>query len=482
MSTLVTSAAPSVSNIPTDDLQRLFDLQRQHQYVVRRSTAKMRRKKLQQLHTAILSRQARIEAALWSDLRKSTAEVAISELGVALGELRVAIRHLNEWMAPRSVSTPLALFGSSSEIIYEPKGVCLIMAPWNYPVNLSFAPLASAIAAGNCVILKPSEHAPASSALIREIVEACFAPEEVAVVEGDVSVGQALLELPFNHIFFTGSPAVGKIVMAAASRHLTSVTLELGGKSPVIVDKAADVALAAEKVAFLKGLNAAQTCIAPDYVWVHTSRYEAFVEGLKASFQRFYGPDPAASPDYCRLIHDRHFQRLKSLLDDAVARGADVLTGGQTDASDRYMAPTVLANVPEDATLWEEEIFGPILPLRVYSDLDEPLQYINARPQPLALYIFSNHSGTVNHILQETRSGGVTVNDCGPHFYNHELPFGGVNHSGIGKSHGYAGFLEYTNQRGVLRQTRIFPTTHLMRPPFGGALQRFILKAIVRWF
>lgn len=478
------ASVPTAPNTPIDEIQEIFRLQRQHQYVVRRSTAKERIAKLRKLHATLLRYQPEIEAALWKDLHKSPTEVAVSELAVALGETRHTIKHLKQWMATQSVPTPLTAFGASSEIMYEPKGVCLIISPWNYPVNLSFAPLVSAIAAGNCVIIKPSEFTVHTSAIIKQIVAECFSKEEVAVVEGDTSIGQALLDLPFNHIFFTGSPSVGKIVMAAAAKNLTSVTLELGGKSPVIVDETADLDNAASKIAFLKGINVAQTCIAPDYILVHESVKDQLVSKIGEQLRQFYGQDAAAraaSPDLCRLVNARHYVRVKSLLDDAVAKGGTVAFGGFSNEEDQYIETTVLTDVPDTAAVWEEEIFGPVMVVRTYTNLDEAIQYVNERHQPLSMYIFSRKNKNINYILQETRCGGVTVNDCGIHFINSDLPFGGVNNSGIGKSHGHAGFLEFVNQRGVLRQTRFFPSTNLLLPPYGGAVQRLLLKAIMRW-
>ncbi len=478
-------AVPLAPNTATEDIQRIFELQRVHQYVTRRTTVKERIRKLKKFHDCVARHKTDIESALYRDFGKSETEVAITEMGVVLGETRHAIRNLQSWMRTKSVGTPMSIFGSSSEIMYEPKGVCLIISPWNFPVNLSFAPMVSAIAAGNCVMIKPTEYTVHSSALIKKIVTECFPIDEVAVIEGDASVSTALLELPFNHIFFTGSPAVGKIVMTAAAKHLASVTLELGGKSPVIVDRTADLDNAASKIAWLNAINAGQICIAPDYVLVHASVKEELIKRIGQYYQKFYGVDAAAresSPDYCRLVNARHFNRVKSLLDDAVSQGAKIDFGGACNPDTNYIEPTLLSDVPENALVWSEEIFGPLLPFRTWTVTGEMLAYINEAPQPLAMYVFSKSNRFVNTVLQETRCGGVTVNDCGAHFYNSELPFGGVNNSGIGKSHGHFGFLEFTNQRAVVRQTRLFPTTNLMLPPYGGKLAQVLLKAILKWF
>jgi aldehyde dehydrogenase (NAD+) len=462
----------------------VFALQQQHQWVVARDSAAKRIAKLRRLHDCLLRRRSDVEKAMWNDFRKNATEVNISELGVVLHEIRYAIRHVQSWMHAKKVGTPLTLFGASSEIVYEPKGVCLILAPWNFPFNLTFAPLVSAIAAGNCVILKPSELAPHSSALMREIVAECFPPGEVSLFEGDATVAQELLSLPFNHIFFTGSPQIGKIVMRAAAEHLASVTLELGGKSPVVVDDPAELDNAATKITWLKLLNASQTCIAPDYVLVKETLHDALIEKIKTNIKKFYGPSAAdiqKSPDYCRLVHPRHFARVKALLDDALLRGATPAAGGETDEKDLFIAPTLLTGVPDEARIWEEEIFGPLLPVRTYQSLDQAIAYINGKPKALAMYIFTRDNAIAQRIIDQTRCGGVAINDCGIQFYNSEMPFGGSNNSGIGHCHGEFGFLEFSHQRSVMRQTRFFPTTDFFLPPYGGKLRAWLLEAVVRW-
>lgn len=483
MSSSLTS--PSIHPELKAELHRVFALQQQHQWEVARSTATHRIAKLRRLRDAILSRRPEIEQALWADLRKSPTEVNISEIGVVLHEIRHAIKHLQSWMTPKRVGSSLTLFRSHSEIVYEPKGVCLILAPWNFPLNLTLDPLVSAVAAGNCVLIKPSEMAPHTSAVMRKIVADCFPPGEVSLFEGDATVAQELLSMPFNHIFFTGSPQIGKIVMRSAAEHLASVTLELGGKSPVVVDETANLDAAAAKIAWLKVVNAGQTCIAPDYVLVHESRQEALVEKLKAKLQQFYGQTPAdmqRSPDMCRLINTHHFKRVKALLDDATQRGAVVGLGGETLENDLFISPTLLSQVPDEAKIWEEEIFGPLLPIRSYGRIEQAIAYINAKPKALSMYIFSKDDRRIDKMIAETRCGGVSVNDCGPHFYNSELPFGGSNNSGIGKCHGEFGFLEFTNQRGILYQARWMPTTDFFLPPYGGKLRSWLLEGVVKWF
>jgi aldehyde dehydrogenase (NAD+) len=477
--------APAVNPELKAEIHRVFALQQHHQWEVARSNARQRIVKLRRLYDAILQHRGEIEAAMWADLRKSPTEVNITELGVVLHEIRHTIKHLQSWMTPKRVGTSLTLFRSYSEIVFEPKGLCLILSPWNFPVNLTFDPLVSAIAAGNCVILKPSELAPHSSAVIRKIITECFPPGEVSIFEGDATVAQELLSMPFNHVFFTGSTQVGKIVMRAAAEHLASVTLELGGKSPVLVDETANLDTAAAKIMWIKLVNAGQTCIAPDYVLVHESVHDALLEKMKAKVKQFYGNTPEAiqqGPDLCRIINGRHFSRVKGLLDDAVQRGATLAFGGEAAENEQYIAPAILTSIPEEAQIWEEEIFGPLMPIRKYDTLDHAIAYINAKPKALAMYLFSADDRRVSKVIAETRTGGVTVNDCGPHFYNSELPFGGSNHSGTGKCHGEFGFLEFTNQRGVLYQARWMPTTDFFLPPYGGKLRQWLLEGVVRWF
>jgi aldehyde dehydrogenase (NAD+) len=481
-----TSAAPALSHALQTEIDQIFARQQQHQWVVARTSAAERIAKLWRLHKAMLQYRNALKAAMLSDFGKSSTEVDISEIGFVNTEIRHTIRHLRSWMTPRRVGMPLFLIGTASEILYQPKGVCLIISPWNFPINLTFSPLVSAIAAGNCVVLKPSEHTPHTAAVMKKMVAECFPPEEVALFEGDATVSQALTAMPFNHIFFTGSPAVGKHVMRAAAANLASVTLELGGKSPVIVDEQTDIAHAASKIAWLKCMNAGQICIAPDYVLVHESRHDELVEQLSLKIKQFYGQTPEArraSPDYCRMVSHPHHRRVKALLDDAVQRGARVVCGGSEVYDDRFIDPAVLTHVPDAATIWEEEIFGPLLPVRPYRALPEAIQYINQKPQALSMYIFSSRKSVVDTILRETRAGGGAVNDCGLHFYQSNMPFGGFNNSGIGGCHGEAGFLAFSHQRGITHQNRIFPHTNLFLPPYGTSrLVNWLLEGVVRLF
>jgi aldehyde dehydrogenase (NAD+) len=473
-----------VATATVADISALFARQQTYRPTVARTSTRERIAKLDRLHAVVLEHETRIQEALFKDFRKGTVETDISEISIVTKEIRDVKKHLYSWMQPERVGTPLPLFGSSSEIRYDPKGVTLVIAPWNYPINLSLVPLVSAIAAGNCVILKPSEMAPHSAAVIRSIVEACFQPDEVAVVEGDAEVAKALLALPFDHIFFTGSPAIGRVVMANAAKHLTSVTLELGGKSPVVVDDTADLDTAASKIGWLKTMNAGQICIAPDYLLVQETVQDALLQKMVTKWEKFYGNTPEArksTPDFCRIINQRHFDRVLRLLEDAVDKGASVAFGGRHDRSECYIEPTILTGVTPDMAIWEEEIFGPILPVRTIKNVEEAAGLINQKPHALAMYIFSNNHSNTEFLLRETRTGNVTINDCATHFFNGNLPFGGVGNSGLGKCHGIYGFREFSNARGILRQTRFFPSTDQFLPPYNGVLLSRLLTAVKRW-
>lgn len=455
------------------EIDRIYEAQQANRAAVARTTAAQRIAKIRRLGEAMLARRDEIRAAMWEDYKKPPAEVDLSEIYPVVGEARHAARHLKSWLKPKRVSTRLALWGSTSRIVHEPKGVTLIISPWNFPFNLSLGPLVSAIAAGNTAVLKPSEMTPASTACIRRILADLFDENEVAVIEGDASVAEALLRKKWDHIFFTGSPAVGKIVMKAAAEHLTSVTLELGGKSPVIVDSTADLDEAARKIAWGKFFNCGQICIAPDYLLVQESVAAALGEKLRAAI--------AALGEGSRgiLVNDRHASRVKKLFDAAVASGAKVLTGGTF--RDREIAPTILTGVAPDAAVMREEIFGPILPMLTYRTLDEAFAIIGAREKPLVLYVFSRDRKTAKRIIDSTTAGGTVVNHTLVHFYQLELPFGGVGHSGFGRSHGFAGFESFSNARGVMDQRLKFSAIELLFPPYGGKLKEKLIDFTIRW-
>ncbi len=462
------------------EIKRIFDLQREHQFVVGNTTAKERIRKLKRLNEAVMKYRPRIKEALYDDYRKHPSEVDMTEIYPVVSEIRHAKRKLRTWMDKQRVTTPLALVGSSSYVRYEPKGVTLLISPWNFPINLTLGPLVSAIAAGNTVIIKPSEMTPNASALLRELIEEVFEENEVALVEGAVATAKDLLELPFNHIFFTGAPSIGKIVMGAAAKHLTSVTLELGGKSPTIVDETADIKTAARRVAWGKYSNNGQICIAPDYVYVHESKKTEFLAALKETLNDFYAADAAESTSYARIVNHHHYDRVKGYVEDAVSKGATVEAGGTFDGDQDYISPTVITGAPLDSDLMTEEIFGPVLPVFGYTDLEDVLKMVNGREKPLALYIFSKSNRNIKHILANTRAGGTCINHNAVHFYNTHLPFGGSNNSGIGKGHGWYGFTAFSNARAVFRQ-HIPNALELLVPPYTGFKQK-IIDLTVKYF
>ncbi|WP_178987322.1 aldehyde dehydrogenase family protein [Winogradskyella schleiferi] len=459
----------------------LFSKQQQNQFAVGNTTYKQRLKKLNTLQQAIeVTYRSQIQEALQMDLGKPVVEAELTEIYAIIGDIKHAKKHLRQWMKKQSVETPLSMLGSSSYITYEPKGVCLIISPWNFPFNLTFGPLVSAIAAGNTAIIKPSEMTPNSSSLMAKIIEDVFPEDEVALVEGEVEVSTELLKLPFNHIFFTGSPKVGKIVMEAASKHLASVTLELGGKSPTIVDKTANIDKAAKKIMWAKFLNCGQICVSPDYVLIDESVKLPFIKSCKKWLQTFYNDNPKASDSYGNIVTDKHFERLSSYLENAKTLNAKFEVGGETDSSSKFIEPTIISDLKPEAKLLEEEIFGPILPIVTYESLDMAIAYVNSKPRPLALYIYSKSKTNTNKILNNTRAGGSCINNSVLHYANHNLPFGGTNNSGIGKSHGFFGFKAFSNERSVLKQ-HTFGVTELLFPPYSGFKEK-LARLTIKWF
>ncbi|MBS0547898.1 MAG: aldehyde dehydrogenase family protein [Proteobacteria bacterium] len=385
--------------------------------------------------------------ALWKDLRRNKVDAAVADLNAVADEADYARRRLRKWMKPQRERTPFFLMPGRTTVQFDPLGVGLIVGAWNYPIQLVLSPLIAAISGGNCAVLKPSEVSPASAAALAELVPHYLDRDAISVVTGGVEETTALLEQRWDHIFFTGAPSIGKIVMAAAAKNLTPVVLELGGKSPAIVDASADLAVAARRIAHGRWLNAGQTCTAPDYVLVDKTVAPAFLDRLKAAALDFYGPDPQKSPDFGRIVNARHFDRVKKLL------GAGTIHhGGQTDRDDLYIAPTILTDVPPDAPVLQEEIFGPVLPVIAVESIDAAIAQVNARPHPLGLYVFANDGAVVERILAATASGDAAINDCAVQPIIRELPFGGVGNSGMGKYHGEWGFRAYTNARGVLRR------------------------------
>ena len=471
------ATTPALDTDTPAHMKQVFEQQRQTSQQWRISTAEERIGRLQKIQSWIAENRNAIHEALYKDFYKPNPETDITEIYPVQAEIKHAIKNLKEWMKPQKVKTPLTLLGTRSYIQYEPKGVCLIIAPWNYPFNLLLVPLVSCLAAGCTAVLKPSEETTHTSDLLERMIGELFKPSEVSLFKGGKEVAQNLLKLPFDHIFFTGSPQVGKIVMKAAAENLTSVTLELGGKSPAIVDYTTNLREAAERIAFGKWLNAGQTCIAPDYVLVHERVSEHLVQELKKVIAGMYGSEGSNaknSHDYARIINERHFERLQNVLQEAADAGANVESGGHSDRSQRFMAPTVVTDVPEDCSLMQEEIFGPILPIRRYNHLEEAISYINEKPKPLALYLFSERKEVKREVLRRTSAGGVCINDTALHYLHPNLPFGGVNWSGIGKAHGHWGFLDFSNQKPVLKQRSGMTSTSMLKPPYTPQVQKMI--------
>ena len=426
-----------------------------------------RLEQLDRLERAIAERRDAVLKALASDLGKPPVE-AYFELVAVQQEIQLVRSRLRRWMAPRAVGLPVFLQPGRAEVIREPLGCVLVIGPWNYPFLLSLQPLVSALAAGNTVVLKPSEHAPATSALIADLIDAAFPTTTVQVVQGDGPVAQALLQERFDHIFFTGGERVGRLVMEAAARHLTPVTLELGGKSPAVVLRDADLEVSARRLVWGKCLNAGQTCIAPDYLLVDEAVVTPLIERLGERISQCFGDDPLASDDLGCLVNQAQFERLHALLEGARSRG-QVLFGGQSDASRRRIAPTLIQVDSLDDPLMHEELFGPLLPVLRVNDLNEAIERINQRPKPLALYLFSKQRDAQQQILERTSSGGVCFNDVVMHVSVPDLPFGGVGNSGMGNYHGEAGFRTFSHERSVLR--RPFRLDVPFRyPPYAGKL------------
>ena len=407
--------------------------------------------RLKALRRAIIEQMKEINAALWSDLRKSEGEAYLTEIGMVLGEINYHVKHLRQWAKSRRQATPLAVWPSKSWIMYEPYGVVLIIAPWNYPFQLLLEPLIGAISAGNCVVLKPSPFAPATAEVIKKIVAAVFEPGYVSVFDGEGNVAELLLSERFDYIFFTGGSHFGQHVMEMAAKHLTPVTLELGGKSPCIVGRGANVEIAARRTAWGKFINAGQTCVAPDYVFVHKNQRAEFVEAVRLTVKRFYGDRPCDSPDYPRIVHREGTERLANL----IHASGQVVFGGEVNVEERYIAPTVLIDVEADSLIMREEIFGPILPVLTYREIDDVIRFVNKRDKPLALYYFGPKR-EAREVLSRTSSGGACVNDTIVHLANPRLPFGGVGMSGGGKYHGKASFELFSNLRSGVKSFTFF--------------------------
>ena len=440
----------------------------------RTNSIAFRKQQLQNLKNTVLKYEDELYVALYEDLKKSKEEVWVTEIGFFLTELSATLKNLDKWMKPEKVSTNLLNFPSSSYIYHEPLGVVLIIAPWNYPFQLSFTPLIGAIAAGNCVVLKPSEFTPATSAVMKKIVDETFEKEYIMFVEGDGAtvLPEMMNNFVFDHVFYTGSTAVGKIIYQMAAKNLVPVTLELGGKSPCVVDETADIKVAAKRIAVTKFSNCGQMCVAPDYVLVHEKNKVELVEELKKCIHSFFGEEESQSYNYGKIINEKQFDRIVNYLDDGT-----IVYGGKSNKQELYIQPTLLENVNVESKIMQDEIFGPVLPLISYSSKQEALDIINKNQNPLAFYIFSSSKEQQEFWLQHVPSGGACVNNASWHLTNHHLPFGGRGFSGLGNYHGKHSFKTFSHAKAVLKTPTWFDPS-MKYPPFKGKLGLF--KMLIR--
>ncbi|GAA5523145.1 aldehyde dehydrogenase [Aliifodinibius salicampi] len=440
---------------------------RQHQFFEQGKSRdpKFRINKLLRLKSLLQEHEEEIFAALQKDFCKPPLETYGTELLILYKEIDHLVKNLYSWSKPKKVRSSLLNFPSKSYIYPQPFGVSLVIGAWNYPIQLSLNPVLGSMVAGNCTIIKPSELAPNTSALLEEIINTHFDSGYLHVVQGDADTTQALLDEPLDYIFFTGSTRVGKIIMKAAAEQLTPVTLELGGKSPAIVDYAADLELAAKRISWGKFINAGQTCVSPDYVYVHESQLDTFCSLIKQNITEFYGSDPAESPDFARIINRDHFQRLKQMIDPN-----KVVSGGSTDADNLYISPTVMTQISWDDPVMQEEIFGPILPVLTYQDLDQAISKIKEQPKPLSLYLFSPDKSTQQQIIDNIPFGGGCINDTLVHLSNPDLPFGGIGHSGFGNYHGKSSFDLFTHQKSIMKRSSWIKNP-FRYPPYEGNLK-----------
>jgi aldehyde dehydrogenase (NAD+) len=426
------------------------------------------------LRDELIKREKDIAKAMYDDFRKPEFETVMTETGIVQSELRLAIRKLSSWSKPYAVKPVLVNFPATCRIYKEPYGTVLIITPWNYPFQLVFSPLIGAIAAGNTVVIKPSEHSAHTSRIVSEIIAAVFDPGHVTVVQGEVAVAARLLRERWDYIFFTGSIAVGKIVAKAAAEHLTPTTLELGGKNPCIVDETANIPLAARRIVWGKFINCGQTCIAPDYILVHKSVRENFITQCKKEIARLYGNNIQQSPDYGRIINLHNFEALKRSMS-----GEKVLSGGNTNPDDLYIEPTLIDNPDRGSYLMKHEIFGPVLPVIPYDTEQDIYNYIESYEKPLAFYVFSNHTKFIRRLINNHAFGGGTVNDTLVHFVNQKLPFGGVGYSGVGAYHGKHSFDTFTDEKGITTRYNWLDIP-IRYAPYQGKLK--VLKFFMRWF
>ncbi len=462
-------------------LVKKYNLLLDNKKIVNNSSARTRIKKLKKLKEIILKNRVKIKEALKKDFKKNPSEVDLTEIFPVVSEINFTINNLRKWMKDEYVRTPLTLLGSKSFIRYEAKGVVLIITPWNFPINLSFISLINALSAGNSILIKPSEITSETSYVIKDIIEETFDEKEVSVVLGGVDLAKEILKLKFNHILFIGSPTIGSEVMKSASVHLSSVTLELGGKSPTIIDKNCDLKKAAKRVVWAKLINNGQVCISPDYILIHEEIKNKFVKYVINSIKKLYGDNINNSQSYCRIVNNNHFKRLKNLIDDSLKNNSKILYGGNTDSNENYIEPTLIENIDKNSKIFNEEIFGPILPIFTFKKIDEAITFINKKNKPLALYIFSSDKKNINKVLGETSSGGVCINHNTLHYSNYNLPFGGIGNSGFGRCHGEYGFKELSNKKSIFKQFLPFSPTDILMPPYNSFKQK-VINLIIKYF
>lgn len=447
----------------------IFELQKKHALLFKNSKVSDRIALLDRFEKGLQKHEPALTQALKVDLNKHAFESSIVEFALIFAQIRFVKKNLEAWMAPVKPGVNWSNPFASNKVIAESKGICLILAPWNYPVQLTLTPLISCVAAGNTAIVKPSEYTPTVSSALKEFIEDTFLPKEVTAVLGNAQTAKELTQLPFNHIFFTGSPAVGKLVMAESAKNLTSVTLELGGKSPVVIGKDYDLQDAAKKILWGKYTNAGQTCIAPDYVLLPKGKSKEFSEHLKKFYHSNYTIDGKLNSDeVVRIVSEKHYLRLISMVEEVRNTGGQILFQGEHKPAERLFGLTVVENVSKETMVYREEIFGPILPLFEYETMEEAVDFIRSKEKPLALYVFSNKKSESKFITRNTWSGGVTINDVFLHISDVRMPFGGSNFSGMGYSYGYHGFLEFCHLKTEVQASRIFNSTSLIYPPYNG--------------
>ncbi|WP_254526654.1 MULTISPECIES: aldehyde dehydrogenase family protein [unclassified Sphingobacterium] len=462
-----------MANNTLSEIDKIYQSQLKNKSAIKHSTAYKRIGWIKKLLDTINREEKAIEQALYQDFHKSGIETAITEILVVQLELKHIAKKLRGWMKDKKVRRSLVMPNVSAYLHYEPKGNALIITPWNYPFQLPLVHLAACIAAGNTAILKLSEFSPNSNQVLKKIIAEVFPTDHIAVIEGAVEETTHLLNLKFDHIHFTGSSKVGKIVMEAASKHLTDITLELGGKSPAVIDKNVNLRQVVKNLIWAKFINAGQTCIAPDYILAHRHQKQQLEEVFKIEIEEAFGKDAFNSPDYARIINEKQFERLNQALDSAKQLGANIIAGGKTDGRTKYIAPTVITNVAANNPLMTDEIFGPILPIVYYAQIQEAIDFINAKEKPLALYVFSKDSNFNKHIIRNSSAGSTCINDAVIQIMQPNLPFGGVNNSGLGQSTGWYGFKAFSHERAVA-DVKIIPLSSMFWYPYTEKTSRML--------